>query len=570
MRGTNVVQWPIEDWLRKLSLGEIALPEFQRDFVWNRHRVCGFIQAIFRNQPVGCVLILPINENKDERLIDRQFEGMKQNQDIEYKHLLLDGQQRLTALWRAVNENADPTYCYFIKYEPKTNLIEVESHPKSCRWINEPKICFNDKNLIPISLLWCDTDDRGEELIIDWLKQDNGSIDPTPMMWIKRRSEELRNYRLPALEMAPETKKLEAINTFIEINNSSQKLRKFDIVVGEFLTKEEGRLRTIRENAIDEIDDIESYMNSSEVGDLLLKISCLCAGGSGFVPTESNYAKSEVLSYLKENHEKIIDAIRWTIGLLRADKIFDKKRLPSTIPFRVLPALYLQIQPKNWDLSHMSTIARAYLWRVFTTERYAKTANIHLKEDFCELKEVMLRGGEGVKGVPLWNTEKYPLPTEKILIEQTWPTTGTLPKAILAISLRAGARDINTNIEVASDNISTREYHHVFPKKYLEKHVREKEADKALNCILIGAKTNRRIAANPPLEYFKKLYSMLPDGAKITEKDITSRLESHVVPESMLQVTDDREIQKFYYGYLKERAKLVRSHMDKLANGNQP
>ncbi len=570
MRGVNIQQFSIEDWLGKLSSEEVALPEFQRDFVWTRHSVCKFIRAILCNQPVGCLLILPINEDESERLLQRPFESISTNPNTPYKHLLLDGQQRLTALWRAVNDEADPSYRYFLKFDPDCKLsidtLEVESFSKSYHWVNDPKICLNYKKLIPTSLLWADKHVDNDNRIRDWL----GSIEGDRLdhfLWIRDRSEDLRNYRLPALEMSSDTKKLEAINTFIEINSSSQRLKKFDIIVGEFLSRQKGHLREIRENAMDNIEAIEDYFDSSMVGDLLLKISCLCVG---LIPTENNYSKREVLEFLAEHHKQITEGIKWTIQLVRTDKIFDKKRLPSAIPFRVLPALYLETQVNGIEDTYFHTVARAYLWRAFTTERYAYIANKSLSEDYFKLKDVVSGPRKHCRTVPIWDTNKYPLPTKERLIEQTWPTAGILSKAILAVSLRTGAKDINSNFEVTKENITTREYHHIFPKKYLENDIWDKEANKALNCILIGSKTNRKIAANPPMEYFKKLCLMNSTGIQVTDGDIISRLNSHAVPVSMLQISADSKISEIYYNFLNERALLIRSHIEKLANGHEP
>ena len=107
------------------------------------------------------------------------------------------------------------------------------------------------------------------------------------------RNFEITEYR--RLYWTKKTTKMEAINTFIETNTSSQKLRKFDIIVGEFLSHQEGRLRDLREEVNREVEYIDNYMNISDVGDLLLKIACLCVN---LVPTEKHYSDPKVLEYL--------------------------------------------------------------------------------------------------------------------------------------------------------------------------------------------------------------------------------------------------------------------------------
>jgi len=584
MNGVEVQEHSVENWLNKLSKGEIVLPEFQRDFVWDRHRICDFVRAILRNQPVGCLLILPIHEDREQRLRHRSVQGIEHKQSKEYESLLLDGQQRLTALWQVVQDSASvQKYRYYIKLDldERDSLGPIiESHSASLNWTEDPGKCFS-KDLIPLSLLWGRSKfERSmvyeKDPVQLWFRTALGAEKFKPDSffklnnWISARSEEFRNYRIPSLVLDKKTTKMEAINTFIETNTSSQKLRKFDIIVGEFLSHQEGHLRDLREEVNREVEYIDDYMNISDVGDLLLKIACLCVN---LVPTEKHYSDPKVLEYLNLHFDRIAEGIRWTVELLQAENIFDKQRLPSTIPFRVLPALHQKLKPKDLDFPLANKVARAYLWRTFATERYVRSANMLLKEDLDKLSLVFTAPEQPrLKDVPIWDEAKYQLPSERLLIEQAWPTgQGMLKRAVLAVYLRSGAKDINTNQKISNKNIKLREYHHIFPKRYLEENrIDDREANIALNCVLIKARTNRKIASNPPLTYFRKLYEFSNSDVEITENDIKVMLRSHVLPESMLNVPNHSNIKKLYKDFINARAKLVRSHIQQLANGDDP
>jgi hypothetical protein len=47
----------IETILDSIDLGSIALPEFQRGYVWNREQVRGLMQSLYRRYPVGSLLV---------------------------------------------------------------------------------------------------------------------------------------------------------------------------------------------------------------------------------------------------------------------------------------------------------------------------------------------------------------------------------------------------------------------------------------------------------------------------------------------------------------------------------
>ena len=47
----------IETILSQIDLGAMALPEFQRGYVWNREQVRGLMQSLDRRHPVGGLLV---------------------------------------------------------------------------------------------------------------------------------------------------------------------------------------------------------------------------------------------------------------------------------------------------------------------------------------------------------------------------------------------------------------------------------------------------------------------------------------------------------------------------------
>jgi uncharacterized protein with ParB-like and HNH nuclease domain len=54
--------------LDQVDLGSIALPEFQRAYVWNRDQVRRLMDSLYRRYPVGCLLVWRAKpENADTR-----------------------------------------------------------------------------------------------------------------------------------------------------------------------------------------------------------------------------------------------------------------------------------------------------------------------------------------------------------------------------------------------------------------------------------------------------------------------------------------------------------------------
>ncbi|MFQ5744213.1 MAG: DUF262 domain-containing protein, partial [Acidobacteriota bacterium] len=78
--------------LDQIDLGSMALPVFQRGYVWNREQVRGLMDSLYRRHPVGSLLIWV---TKPETAAARGDGGLSQGA----VKLLLDGQQRITTLY---------------------------------------------------------------------------------------------------------------------------------------------------------------------------------------------------------------------------------------------------------------------------------------------------------------------------------------------------------------------------------------------------------------------------------------------------------------------------------------
>src|SRR5260370_14649187 len=78
--------------LDRIDLGSMALPEFQRGYVWNRDQVRELMQSLYRRYPVGSLLVWITRTES----ITVRGKGQVAPSVVE---LILDGQQRITSLY---------------------------------------------------------------------------------------------------------------------------------------------------------------------------------------------------------------------------------------------------------------------------------------------------------------------------------------------------------------------------------------------------------------------------------------------------------------------------------------
>jgi hypothetical protein len=94
--------------VEQANLGKLCLPQFQRDFVWPRDQVADILRSILRRYFIGSVLLLRCDPNLPP-FKSRFFIGANPTlKDPKPEMLVLDGQQRITALLYAMTGPEEP------------------------------------------------------------------------------------------------------------------------------------------------------------------------------------------------------------------------------------------------------------------------------------------------------------------------------------------------------------------------------------------------------------------------------------------------------------------------------
>ena len=134
----TVTPHPIETLLTWVKSGEIAIPEIQRPFVWEATKVRNLLDSLYHGFPVGYLIAW---RNPTVRL--------KDGSTAAGKRILIDGQQRVTALMAALLGREVVTKNYErvrirIAFHPLEEKFEV-SNPaiaKNASWITDVSEVF--------------------------------------------------------------------------------------------------------------------------------------------------------------------------------------------------------------------------------------------------------------------------------------------------------------------------------------------------------------------------------------------------------------------------------------------
>ena len=582
-------------WFQQIQQGMVKLPRFQRFEAWDRGRIGSFLTTIINNLPVGVTLALDVAG--EEKFASRYVATSAPEAASTVTQHLLDGQQRLTAFWRAMH-NSYEWETYFV-YLPQFD--STETNPSSevevrCirrwynkrdqrmpRWAETPAKCLG-RGLLPVSLLR--PGDMSAE-IDDWLAAATKHLEPeegepdafrkfkayaTKRDQIKAEITTLRervtHFNLPFLSLPADTSKDVALQVFINMNTNSKPLSLYDIIVAEVESVAE---RSLHEMEAELRDLCPKAVRYGDLSDLILSTSALLQDR---LPNRRGMIDMDKQQML-QNWSKLEKCLKRMASFLEEQCVFDAARLPTNAVLAVVAAAY-ELIPEDGDfVAKGEKLLRRYLWSAFFTDRYENTAATRAFADYRAIKDLLQNPGfqdTDLTTVPVLNRGEFALPDADSLLAAGWPRfSGIEARAILAVTTRLGAIDFADGKPATFESIQNREYHHVFPDALLAE--AEIGSYLALNCALVTWKTNRMIGRKDPLEYLRERVEWADENA------VRERLRSHLVSFDLLanarydcleESSFRKALKTDFEKFLRHRATLVVAAMEVLVRGDTP
>mgnify|MGYP000896495175 CR=1 FL=1 len=581
----------LEEWYGKIKYSEIKLPRFQRFEAWDRQRICSLIETVIHNLPLGITLILEVGSH--EKFISRFLSTAPEKDGGVFEHLL-DGQQRLTALWRTFHNNYEnETYFIYLKEFDRYDWdADREDLTVFCRsryynksgdryplWCDSPSQCL-ERGMIPTDLL------RPEDIqreIDDWIDAATKPMEPDDgkdelrqfydyKKQVSDRIKDLRstvaNYNLPYLSLPSHTDKTVALNVFINMNTNSKPLTIYDIIVAEVESLMEQSIHDLEDDLNRKYPDILRY---SPLSDQILTTSALLQGN---LPNQRGAMDMDERRIV-ENWDTMAEGLHRMANFLKSEGIYDKQRLPTNAVLAVIAALYAYIPESGDKLGQDEILLRKYLWYSFFTDRYENAAASRAFADFNVLKRIITGESKqdgskyGIEDVPIFS--EHNLAEVEELMTAEWPKGGTIRgRGVLAVACRLGALDFATGEHLNAGNIERRHYHHLYPDALM------KEAGinsyLALNCALIADTTNIAIGREDPMQYLMDRYKWTSDTI------VSERLQSHLIPIEELKnggyegLSDSEKNAKLvtdFDAFVRRRAELVFKAVKQLSESRQ-
>lgn len=524
--------------LQRIHDRELGLPDFQRDFVWDARATMELLRSIMSRFPAGTLLFWK-QGTESAAFAAREVEGAPALNGKSPDELVLDGQQRLTALFRALNGTADERF-----YARLTHFCDSKGEPLPVHEVDFDKAlaCFDlttklqfdpedrsyqfDNSLFPLREL-----SRFDEWLDDYARRSSDDILVESNLKRQMRAVRdsyfvpLRSYGFPVVTL-PSTTPLEAVcNIFETLNRTGKPLGAFDLVTARLYPKEV-HLRELWDDAREkypllEFFDIEPYS--------VLQAISLRARNSA--------QRSDVLSKLTADEVKnhwplvisgmaaLLDSLQNNYGVL------SKKWLPYSMVLIPMAAAWPEIKSLR-PLQQSSAFDRLsqFFWCTTFMTNYDQGANSQAGADYLKLKEWLADESKAApEAVAEYNFSES-------TVYQANVRRKALHAGVMALTIMSGAKDFHSGQSITVNRVSERriESHHIFPKAYLSNASR---SELVLNRALIDSETKKIIGKQPPSQYVAKIMDVL-DEDKV--QDVLLSHGINTTPNSGL-LTDEYE-----------------------------
>ena len=581
----SVNQHPIQTLLTWINSGEVAIPEIQRPFVWPATKVRDLIDSLYSGYPIGYLIAWrnPSVKLKDGTLSDG-------------KRILIDGQQRVTALMAALLGQ------WVINKDYKRVLIKIAFHPKEKKFeVLNPAIEKDKSWISDISTILA-PDVKVLRLVSEYCKYNEEESEDD----IYESIELLRgivNNHIGLIELNSDLDIETVTEIFIRINSQGVVLSQADFAMSKIAANETYGGNTLRKcvdyfchlavapefyhhiadldkefaatdyfqkmswlkNENDDLYD-PSYTDmlrvafSSEFKRGRLQDLVALLSGRNFETrdfeeeiAEKSFKRLEkgIINFMNETSFKRFVMILRSAGFVESSMI----RSQNAINFAYI--VYLILKEERLDSNLIESYVRKWFVMSILTSRYSGSTESYIDFDIKRIDEIgfseYMKEMEAAElsdafweaGLPqLMNTSVASSPYFKVFLASQiyFNDKGFLSRDITVRDLITHRGDV----------------HHLFPKNYLKKHgLQRGKYNQIANYVMMQSEINIAIGDKAPSDYFSMLIEHANNGSAaygaITDlNEMEENFKMHCIPEGMENKTIGN-----YEDFLYERRKLM-------------
>ena len=581
----SVTPHPVATLLTWVKAGEIAVPEIQRPFVWDATKVRNLLDSLYNGYPIGYLISW---RNPTVRLKDGSHAAGKR--------ILIDGQQRVTALMAALLGQE------VVSKDYKTGRIKIAFHPGEERFeVHNPAIGKDKAWIADVATIF-DPDADIIDIAEQYVEQNEGA-DRKEVNKVLQKVGKIVNNHVGLIELSEGLDIETVTEIFIRVNSAGVELSQADFAMSKIAANEryDGNVlrkaidyfchlavkpehfRAIEKNDPDFVkseywpkikwlsnvtDDLydPSYTDVLRVAftfefgrgrfqDLVSLLS-----GRNFETREFEEPiaedsfrrlKAGVHEFISEtNFERLVMILR-SAGFITSSMINSQNAVNSAY------IVYLRGRSEGLSADQIEKLVRQWYAMSILTSRFAGSSETTFDQDIRQIEAHGL-------------ADYVATTIETELPDSFW--TGMLPqlldtsvsKSPYFIAFQAAQGYLGDKGFLSSD-ITVRDLllhkgdkHHIYPKKYLQNQgLSRSQYNQVANFALTQSEINIAIGKKPPEEYFSELRAQVEDGpikygGIIEREQLLENCEQNCIPPSLLE----GEVPS-YEDFLTERRRLM-------------
>lgn len=509
----------LKELLQQIHSREMALPDFQRDFVWDPSATQELIVSIAANYPAGSLLRI---RNTQNLFACREFQGAPTLGGSRPTYLVLDGQQRLTSLYQAFFGVGEHRYCLNVKSllagkEFEECIFHFRTSGREAKSYLDPEYQLREL-ILPLSELkggsggfsrWARTAARrldGEQR--DVLEDSMVDIERT---WIQT----IDDYQFPVVTLSDSTD-AEAVCTIFEtLNRTGVRLSAFELLTARFwphgVNLRQLWAETKETYPLVEDFEVDPYYMLQIIG-LTSKKPPTCTRG-------------EILDFepglITRWWHPCAAGLNAALTLLRDECGVPVPRwLPYTPMISPLAAILTRYEAMTGpQIGAIRQKIQRWYWCSVFGNTYDNAANSQAALDVAELS-AWIEGGPLPRTIDTFRFD--PASLRDVTFRQRARYRG-----VFTLVLSGGARDFHSQQRITGQLMAQNaiDDHHLFPDSYLKvRGVAQRPRECVLNHTLIDRLTNIRISDKAPSRYMGEIAAQIGPG------NLDALLASHLLP----------------------------------------
>lgn len=548
--------------ISNLKEGQYVIPNFQREFEWHPKDIRDLMRSIFLDYYIGSLLLWTGKKGSFKALSCEGvygYEGTKRDR----KYIVLDGQQRLTAMHYAFVAPAQnfPKKKNIVRFYVRVDQFMAGEYDNafsyeflSKRWehiFNNRDVQFS-LHIFPLAMIGAD-----KFALFNWIQdyknywiaeaEKSLSVDPNASMraadaeaFGEHLLSLINEYQVSYIELDQDIGVDKVCDIFTQINSKGIRLDVFDLLNALLLPKgvELKKMWRVAKPQLSFVNTDKMNVYILQVMSILRQAYCspkylyfLLPGQEKPIRNPDGTRRKEVLIADEDAFEKSwsqsVKALDEAIQLLRQPQAFgvvSAKYLPYVSILPVFAALqsYAKKLPVELRLQAQRKI-RYWYWASVFDNRYSGSVESTSARDFLDMKT--------------WFEEDE---SEPRLIQEfkdrfanldfrAQRSRGTsLYNGVFNLFAIQGAKDwVSGNIPLPDEL----DDHHIIPASWGSKHLADKEVNTILNRTPLTAETNRVVISDRlPNEY-------LPDWfASSGRKTVEDILQSHFISAEAIDI----------------------------------